>query len=420
MQYYFFHHGIPISRKSETFRQIWFPLNDDINTVLKYIRNHHKEAVHFLMENSFQPYIKTITDVQFFEPLQLEEKPVKKILFFAQSDTLAHSCWLMGERLKNQLQVLYTVPKLKKERSDVFFSQKGIPYTEFSAKTLRTFRPDAVVLLNDWSKQPQWLISLCRLHKIPVICMQESVIDFGDRFKRMQWADEVMIQGTQTLFDLKREVYYLTGNPRYESLSLLHSNERDSILINSNFTYGIFEEVRNSWIHDIAECAEKLETPYFISQHPRDKGDISAYRQVIRSSSMQVADQLTKARCVVTRFSSLIHEALVAGIPVVYYNPHGEKMQYDFGFNHEFLLLATNKHELEIALRKVISFSNREKIQDYLVNHCIQKENKPLENILQLFTHLKFKSQAFSIKDAWKLIIYHPSLLRLIWFIKQR
>lgn len=420
MHYYFFHYGFPISQKSENFCQIWFPLSYDINTVLEYIRNHHKETVHFSLENSFHSFIKTGIDVQFFEPLQTEEKPVKKILFFAQSDTLAHSCWLMGERLKSHIQVLYTVPKLKKERSDLFFSQKRVAYTEFSVKTLKSFRPDVVVLLNDWSKQPQWLISLCRLHKIPVICMQESVIDFGDRFKRMEWADEVMIQGTQTLFDLKRDVYYLTGNPRYESLLLLQSYERDSILINCNFTYGVFEEVRYTWINDAISCAEKLEIPYFISQHPRDNGDLSAYKHVIRSSSMQVADQLTKARCVVTRFSSLIHEALVAGVPVVYYNPHGEKMHYNFGFNNDFLLLATNKHELEFAIKKAMSFSNREQIQDYLVNHCIQKENKPVENIERLFSYLKFKSRRFSIKDAWKLIIYHPYLLRLIWFWNKR
>jgi hypothetical protein len=420
MVFHFFHHDIPQTSMTEEIRQIWFPLSHDINTVINYIRIHHHGPIVFWIESSFKPFITDNIDVHYFHPVVRENKPVKRILFFSQSDTLAHSCWLIGEAVKNKAEIIYTVPKLKKEGADLFYKNQGIQFTELSAKLLKQFNPDVVIMLNDWSKQPQWLIALCRLLKIPTVCMQESVIDFGDRFKRMQWADEVMIQGTQTIFDLKRKVYYLTGNPRYEALQAINSSDRKNILINCNFTYGIFEDVRNTWLDDIIHCADTLKTPYLISQHPRDTGDLSSYQHVIRSSSMQVADQLKNTRCLVTRFSSLIHEALVAGIPVVYYNPHGEQMAYDFGFNDEFLLLATNKHELEKAIRKALHFSEAEKIKDYLVNHCIQKEKTPTQNIKQLFTFLKFKPVRFSITDAWKIILYHPSLLRLIWYIKKR
>ncbi len=420
MEYHFFHYDKPHAALTDKTKQIWFPLTHDINTVVNYIRIHQKGPVVFYLESSFKPYINNPTDIHYFHPLETNHRPIKKILFFAQSDTLAHSCWLMGEALKNSVDVIYTIPQLKKEKSDMFFKNKNIPFKKFSFRTLKTFNPDVVVMLNDWSKQPQWVIALCRLLKIPTVCMQESVIDFGDRFKRMQWADEVMVQGTQTIFDLKRKVYYLTGNPRYEALQAINSIHKNNILINCNFTYGIFEEVRNTWLDDIISCADTLKTPYLISQHPRDTGDLSSYQHVIRSSSMQIADQLKNTRCLVTRFSSLIHEALVAGIPVIYYNPHGEQMSYDFGFNDEFLLLATNKHELEKALKKALDFSEPEKIKDYLVNHCIQKENTPTQNIKELFSFLKFKPAPFSITDAWKIILYHPSLLRLIWYIIKR
>ncbi|MCX7744164.1 MAG: hypothetical protein N2167_06320 [Flavobacteriales bacterium] len=419
MEYHFFHFDKPHTALPEKTKQIWFPLTHDINIVLDYIRNHQKGPVVFYLESSFKPYINNQTDIHYFHPLQTHHHKIKKILFFAQSDTLAHSCWLMGEALKNTAEIIYTIPKLKKERSDDFFKNKNISFKEFSFKTLKQFNPDVVIMLNDWSKQPQWVIALCRLLKIPTVCLQESVIDFGDKFKRMQWADEVMIQGTQTIFDLKRSVYFLTGNPRYETLQSIKQTERKNILINCNFTYGIFEEVRNTWLEDIIHCADALETPYIISQHPRDTGDLSSYHGVIRSSSTQVAEQLKNSRCLVTRFSSLIHEALVAGIPVIYYNPHGERMAYDFGFNDEFLILATNKHQLEKALIKALDFSDIEKIKNYLVNHCIQKEKTPTQTIKELFYFLKFKPSRFSITDAWKIILYHPFLLRIIWNIKK-
>jgi hypothetical protein len=421
MNYLIFHFSNPYINKEKGIKKIWFPLNPDINIVLEYIRKHQNGPVAFWLESCFKPYITNHQDVYYFNKDHTFQPSKKKIILYAQSDTLAHSSWLIGEKFeKEKAEVIYTIPPFKKEKSDVFFTSKGITYHILSYKLIKKFRADALIMFNDWSKLPHWVIAVCRLYKIPVICIQESVTDFGDKFKRMQWADNVFIQGTQTIFDLPRDTYYLTGNPRYEPLTLIPSHGKKNILINCNFTYGIFEEVRDSWLSDVVSCIEELQIPYFISQHPRDSGDISKYKHVIKSSSVQVAEQLSKTKVLVTRFSSLIHEALIAGINVVYYNPHGEQMGYNFQFNDEFLILATNKSELKNAIAKAYEFSDRGKIENYLINHCIQKSSKPTENIEKLLLYQTFESRKFSFSDAWKLILYHPFLLRLIWFLKKR
>ncbi len=422
MNYLIFHFSNPNDNKEKGIKKLWFPLSSDINIVLEYIRQHPNGPVAFWLESSFKPYI-TIhqQDLYYFNCDNTFLPQKKKIIFYAQSDTLAHSSWLIGKKLnKDQAELLYTVPPIKKEKADEFFASKKVNYQILTCRLIKKFHPDVIVMFNDWSKISQWIIAVCRLFKIPVICIQESVIDFGDKFKRMQWADQVFIQGTQTIFDLPRDMYYLTGNPRYEPLTVIPNDDKKNILINCNFTYGVFEDIRDIWLNDVVSCADELKIPYLISQHPRDTGDISKYIHVIKSSSVQIADQLQKTKVLVTRFSSLIHEALIAGTPVVYYNPHGEQMKYDFQFNDEFLLLATNKSQLKKALVKAYEFSDRSKIQNYLINHCIQKSNQPTENIAKLLSHHIFKPGRFSFNDAWKLFLYHPLFLKIIWFFKKR
>ncbi|MBE2246020.1 MAG: hypothetical protein IAE67_02085 [Candidatus Competibacteraceae bacterium] len=420
MEYYIFHHTPPLVRVHSQARQIWFPLSSDVLAVIDYLQIYAPPPVTIMLETSFEPFLPSGHDYRLFQPHLLKPRPIQRVLFYGQSDTLAHSCRLMGDALKGEVLASYAVPLLKRENADTYFDHHHIPYHVFSYGLLKKIKPELLIVLNDWSKQPRWAISLCRAMKIPVVCMQESVIDFGDAFRRMQYADEVMLQGTQSMLDLNRATSYLTGNPRYESLLSLSSSARNYALINCNFTYGIFEDVRQPWLTDITGALSDREWDFVISQHPRDRGDLSAYKQVIPSSSSSVAEQLQGARCLITRFSSLIHEALVAGVPVIYYNPHGEKMKYRFRFNQSFLFLATNIGELEKALDKIQSFNLSDLSQkQYLINHCIQPDSLPSTNLSSLFRLSPFQPKGFSLSDALRLFFFHPILLRIIWRFKK-
>lgn len=419
MEYYIFHHTPPLDKVHDRAVQIWLPLSSDVASVIDYLNAFAPQPVRVMLESGFKSFLPPGYPVGFFNPVQKETKPIRRVLLFAQSDTLAHSCRLMGEALSESVEVVYIIPPLKKENADMYFLNHNKPFQIFSNRLLRTYKPDLLILLNDWSKQPQWIISLCRLKRIPVVCMQESVIDFGDTNRRMLHADEVMLQATQSVLDLNRKTVYLTGNPRYESLLNLPSSSKKYVLVNCNFTYGIFEDIRMKWMGEVIGAINKKGFDYLISQHPRDKADLSSYRQVISSSSSSVAEQLRGARCLITRFSSLIHEALVAGVPVIYYNPHDEQMKYQFRFNQSFLFIATNTEELSKALDTISIFDADESMQHYLINHCIQPSSPPSKNLLELIRLSLFKSQPFMFSDFWKCILYHPFVLRFVWYFKK-
>ena len=153
---------------------------------------------------------------------------------------------------------------------------------------LKEEKPDVMVFLNDWTKEVQRIIAHCRRLKIATVCIQESVIDFGDHFKRMQHTDYAFVQGSQTAYDLHKNIVYITGNPRYENLNLLTERRKEKVIINCNFTYNIYEKIRYTWLDMISETLDNLRMDYLIIQHPRDMGDLTKYREFRKTNSATV------------------------------------------------------------------------------------------------------------------------------------
>jgi hypothetical protein len=207
----------------------------------------------------------------------------------------------------------------------------------------------AILLGNDWGPLEQYWARLYRQQGKPSICLQESVIHLGESRRRMQWCDYPFVQGPTSILPLNRQLVFLTGNPRYQDLRPTPQVGSKRALVNSNFTYGIHEGVRASWIEDVVTACRQAGYDYLISQHPRDRGDLRAYHR-IRSHAGIVRDQLKAHSVLITRFSSLIHEALAVGRPVIYYNPHGEDMHYDFEPDGRHLFLLRERRELVTAL----------------------------------------------------------------------
>lgn len=338
-----------------------------------------------------------------------------KVVFYAQSDTLANSLFTVSKAFGRDEFAFFT-PNHADEGAADFFRKGNIPFTVYSCSALKKFKPDVVLLLNDWSKEPQRIIAHCRWMGIPVVCLQESIIDFGDGFKRMQHADHVFVQGAQTVNDLERTYYFITGNPRYEPIHKSAQAPANRIFINCNFTYHIFENMRQQWLDDITAAASDLGLDYLISQHPRDKGDLSKYKNVERSSSEKVHGQIAGSRVVVTRFSSLVHEALVLGRPVVYYNPHGEKMKYNFGFNDQFLFLAESKKELKRKIEMALNGEGRyeKERKEYLASHCLPSSVMPSEIIAKVFHEGNLAPGKFSLTDLVAVLFYYPPVKKIL------
>lgn len=411
----------PPSDAGSSDKIIWCPLSQDIVYILHLFRRHSAESASYQVESVFRQYLSddAAGDITFFDPERKNAagKP-GPVAFYSQSDTLANStlCLISGNP---RYEYVNFVPSGKAENADLFFERNNVPYRKYSYRQLLKARPRLLVLYNDWTKAAIRIIAHCRWLGIPVVCIQESIINFGDSFRRMQHADHVMIQGAGSSLVLPRKHFYLTGNPRYSGKVTTNRNP-EYALVNCNFTYGIHENVRTRWLDDISSALDGAGISYLISQHPRDNGDLGKYKNVIRSSSVGLEEQFGKAGLLITRFSSLIHESLVRGIPVIYYNPHNEKMHYEFGFNSEFLVNVSDKEILREQIAALFKKEISGKTLDiYLSEHCLPAGTNPVDNINSLLAGNEFRKVRFNIKDLVHLIIYQPLILSTAKLIRR-
>ena len=414
-----FHNSFFTTYKSDA-EYIWVPLSEDSNVYIQYYLNFFKSK-EIEIEDLLLPYLEPTNSDRFTFFSTQEKVPTQEketLLLYAQSDTLANSCLKIYQALKNKFNCILIYPIYNDEGAESYFKRSRVDATKFSKNLLKKHRGKAkLYLLNDWSKEAKRIISLSRVNEIPTFCIQESIIDFSGKIKRMQNTDYVLMQGIQSVIDLNRKTFIITGNPRYK---LLSNNQRNknilNVLINCNFTYGIFEDVRKTWIEDIVSSLREVGVDYLISQHPRDKGDLSKYKgKVINSNSSNVSNQIGNLDILITRFSSLIHESILQRKIVIYYNPHNEKMKYDFKFNDKFLFLCKSQLELVKILTKLNEnggYINQSEFDNYIVSHCMPIHTSVFQNI-SVVSRTKFPAKHVTFFDYLNQFIFSPSFVRL-------
>lgn len=211
------------------------------------------------------------------------------------------------------------------ERARHMMDISEISYTSGGPEKLTQLNPSVVVLANDWYEKGRTLLERAHSLGIPTVCIQEGCLDF-DEHRRMQWCAYPFIQGPIMLRYLDQDIYFATGNPRFDSICLNELPENPVVMLNSNFTYGIHEDQRAGWISDTSRACRTLDVEFFISQHPRDSGTFSGL-PVKKSGPEAIHHQLQESTVVVTRFSTIVYEAMLSGRQVVYYNPHKERMR---------------------------------------------------------------------------------------------
>ena len=425
---YFFNSNLFISDlfhekiDSERGKFIWMPdIQDSINYIIHLIKKYSDTLQNCFIEDSMGwmiPRLKelfpllNLNEIKSPEKIHPENK-TNKIFLYPQSDTLADSLLHVYSLLPPDKTKIIT-PKKTAEGTEDFLKSRKVAFTRYSYKLLKEEKPDVMAFLNDWTKEVQRVTAHCRRLKIATVCLQESVIDFGDHFKRMQQTDYAFVQGSQTAYDLQKKTVYITGNPRYENLNRSTGQLNKKIIINCNFTYNIYEDFRYTWLDMISETLDNLRLDYLIIQHPRDTGDLTRYRDFRKTNSATVHNILSDASVLITRFSSLIHEAIIMGIPVIYFNPQNERMKYGFDFNQSFIQLAGNKEELKTSIERVLQQQiDEEELKSYIIRHCLPVTKKPSVIISELLLNYHFKSLKFSLKDLIRIIIYHPVIRRL-------
>ncbi len=407
--------------EANNYKYVWVPNTPDFLIYYAYLSKYSNSQVE--IEDLLLNHTDSRDEYLTFKVDQLTGESKRKTIFlYAQSDTLANSCSLIFESLKENHDCFLIYPSYNDEGAQAYFEQNNYKSFKFSSQLLKKEKPDILILLNDWAKEAKRVMAHCNLLKIPTICIQESIIDFGDHFKRMTFSDYVFVQGVQTVLDLDRKHYFLTGNPRYELGSENPPVSLSTALINCNFTYGIYEEVRDRWVKDITSVLDRNKIKYKISQHPRDKGELSEYQdKIIKSSSASVSSQISEADIIFTRFSSLIHESILQKKYVIYYNPHQEKMQYNFRFNSEFLFLCNSPLEIEKALKNIIDNSKKIssiKYQEYSIEHCLPIQKSPAQIINKIISRNVFRTRTSFLISCFAVVIYYPSILRIIRKLK--
>jgi hypothetical protein len=237
------------------------------------------------------------------------------------------------------------------ENSISQLDRMGFPYIPYDASSIDQLEMDVALLANDWGPF-RYAIDQLRKSAIPTMCIQEGCLHFNEPGfpYRMRLADYVGIQGLATVDYLRRRTQFVIGNPRFENLDRRPLPQEHCAMVNSNFTYGIFEEWRDAWLASVIEACERLRIPFFVSRHPRERATRSML-MTVGSGPDIVHGHLEEASLLITRFSSLVYEALMMGRDVIYYNPHDEAMEL---FNQDRtggIIQAKSHDELISALK---------------------------------------------------------------------
>ncbi|MNP01042.1 hypothetical protein D3C76_928440 [compost metagenome] len=313
---------------------------------------------------------------------------MRKISFIIANDTIFYSLDKVIRNLIPSCHVDIWTQHGVNEGAENIIQSKYPAFYKGKLSIFRAFyiKSEAVVLCNDWSSEAKSIIKILRSRGIPTVCLQESVVGFKDKFKRLEHSDYVLTQDVSSGNLISSPKIIPVGNPRYEEYETTKvAAHGRQVLINCNFTYGIFEDVRQSWLRDCVSTVLKAGYIPKISKHPRDHGNLDEFAEyVIPSSVSSIAAQIEASKLIITRFSSLIHESILKGRPVIYYNPHGENFNYEFGQNFEALRYANNKESLEDAFmslsQKHIDVIHQDSVK-YINENLIIKEKKPSEQI---------------------------------------
>lgn len=270
--------------------------------------------------------------------------------------------------------------KMKKSIKKILNQDKNTPNQILQNLDIQ---PAAIVFGNDWSYTRK-LIDEAKILNIPTICLQEGPQDFDLPYRPMMHAEYVFLEGVAHAMYLERNEFFITGNPRLENIDRKPLPDKTTVMINANFTYGVCEEYRDVWMSDVVDACRQMGVNFFISKHPRDYGEYRGL-PVVSSDAFKIQDQLANASVIVTRFSSVLYEALAAGRTVIYYNPHSEVKKTLTRDKTGAILYSCNEDELLYSLREAVAFSEglKCKIDKFMHMHCGPQDGFVVSRIVQ-------------------------------------
>jgi glycosyltransferase involved in cell wall biosynthesis len=191
---------------------------------------------------------------------------------------------------------------------------------------------------------------------LPSVCIIEGINDFlrvdsqGYHHLPYRRCDYVFLAGSDDKKYFEDRPTYVVGFPVIESLATRVPTFPDNPLavLNVNFTYGVLVEAREQFIAKARSAFAAAGYEWVITKHPMDKGDLKGYPV----SDLTQYELIDRCSVFVSRFATGILEALAGGKPVIYFNPHNEKVG-KFKSPLGAYEIATTEEELIRALRNV-------------------------------------------------------------------
>ncbi len=353
-----------------------------------------------------------------------------RVLLFVSTDTDVKTLMSVAQKCPSATFIVHSTTDQSAVNA---LTDGGVPFELYRDFKLGRGKADLALLTNDWGFERRTFLAGCRRHGIPTVCLQEAAnVDFSGAPHRMRWADTVLAQGPHALRYLKRDVSFLTGNPRFDDFLPLPLPDRPLVLINCNFIFGFaFLELARRWTEEVVHAAESLGLPYRITVHPRDETDLRGIEHVQPSGAYKVRDQLAQCSVLVSRDSSLPYEALRLNRPAVYYDPFGEKelclREDDTGFIEKCVTPDELRTCLEEVIQKPPPQQAREQFDwanQYLCTsgdgHCDLRVIRALHTIASnpgLYTGSDALKQASAIivVNHFLHVTLRPRLRRIAW-----
>lgn len=302
------------------------------------------------------------TDIENVDVYSAEWQRTVDIAFIPHKDYHAATIELLQDDLKKKdlSFVVVDCSALYRDEGVRSALHKGsMPHVSLAQLCFGDFSPKCVVVFNDWDRiVTRPAMEAAKKAGIVAMAIVEGVQDYDDadtgRIRHAYKTCSHVIAPSpfdMKYFDSTKQQVYEGSIPRIAKLaeeSESHPYSRHSpIVINSNFSYNVLVNKRDAWVTDAVDACTELGLSYVISRHPADMGDFSSY--VVTEKSMY--DAIWNGSIFISRFGSGIIESLAMNRPVIYFNPHGERVD-KFKNPIGAYYIAHSKEELKAMIQK--------------------------------------------------------------------
>jgi FkbM family methyltransferase len=263
------------------------------------------------------------------------------------------------------------------ERRGLFWRTEHIqiPAAPYGTDWLATAR--LVITFNDFNDDFREALEYRHQLDLPSVCAIEGISDFlrvdfdEPRFLPYRRCEHIFIAGEDDRASFPDRQCHLVGLPIIEQLAQTTPTfpSKPLVALNLNFTYGAMTSARPEFLSSARVAIEAAGLEWAVTVHPAEQADTSR----LPVSPLTQYELIDECSVFVSRFATGIMEALAAGKPAIYFNPHGERVEKFIRPEGAFLVART-PGELRDALATTLTeieagVDFRERAKHFLALH---------------------------------------------------